>query len=196
VIGFALLSAALLQAAPAAEPEIGIDVARVTYGCVLGEIASATAGLEITLTNQGAAPISVPARGVDIGSQRYARTAEDLAAGRFAASLSGVLILTAGTPSPPKPDDFRQLRPGQSHVLVRDHAISVSATGAPIAGTLNPGDYVAQFHVGSGVPWSTDRAAWTRVQRILAPLWQTNLWSKPFRLVVPPIPAHLPECRP
>lgn len=196
MIRYALFSVALLQTRPAAEPEVGIDVTRVTYLCVGGEVASASVSMDVELLNRGAAALSVPSRAVEFGSQRFALTAADLGAGRFAAYLSGIFTARAsiGTPNPPVPDDFRQLQPGQSHIIKAEQSIVINATDVRVTGALDQMEYVAQFQVGSGVPWTTDAAAWERLQREVAPLWQTHVWSKLFRIVVPPVPKGLPGC--
>lgn len=154
MIRYGLLSVVLLQTGPAAAPEVGIDVTRVTYLCVDGELASARMIMDVELLNRGAAALSVPSRAVQFGSQRFALTADDLGAGRFAAYLTGVLTLSAsiGTPNAPVPDDFRQVQPGQSHVIAAEQSIVINSTDVRVTGALDQTRYVAQLQVGSGVP--------------------------------------------
>lgn len=188
-----LLLLSLVQGAAVPVPDASIRVVRVDYACVDGEYAQARVLMSVELANRGAKALVVPRRWLQVGRQRYAASERDLD-GEAAIKLDGVLRLTAGRPGPAKADDFVRVGRGETHRVDIEHSVAVSAKGVAIPGLLVPREYVAAYDVEPFFPVDPQDATWQRLKSGLDPLWTDAVWSRPFRLTLPPVPERLPAC--
>jgi hypothetical protein len=172
-----------------------ITTSQVRFVCAERDLASATASLRVVLENVGSTPAALPASGLVFGSERYWLAGTGPSADPVV-SISGKLILHAAiTPAPAVPA-VTTVVPSARHPVAAEHGLVVAPTGVAGHGILVPGAYRVRLQVMAGFTADQIDALRRRPGPTLPPLWADAVWSEPFDLVVPPVPAGLAACAP